>query len=255
MASIVIGTARKGEVMDRCRFWADVLMCVNSCTLYAPEHEVVVAWKGPCPPQDLLPNPRLRLVEQPASADSYGEAFDFACSQASSEELILLNDDAVLTPDTIDVLLEDIQILQRAPGAPKVGFLACRSNFVAGPQNIRAPNDGTLAANSMRYDSENKIIGVNRISPVCAYMPRTALEAIGGFPPINWFSDDLMCWDLAQKGYAIFISRSYVHHIGQRASTQGGRTQADLLREGQSWVRRHRPDFWKAISGGQDAGG
>ncbi|MDQ7087772.1 MAG: hypothetical protein Q9Q13_07930 [Acidobacteriota bacterium] len=136
------------------------------------------------------------------------------------------------------------------PQDPKIGFVACRSNFIAGPQNIRASNGGALAANCMRYDSEDKIIGVNRISPVCAYIPRAALEAIGGFPPINWFSDDLMCWDLAQKGYSIFISRAYVHHIGQRASTQGGKTEEDLLREGQQWVRRHRPDFWQAISQG-----
>lgn len=248
MTAIVIGTARKGRVDDPVRFWADVVMCINSCTLYAPEMEVIVAWKGPCPPEGFLPNPRLHLHPQPESSDSYGEAFDFAVRQARDEELILLNDDAVLTPDTVRLLMEDILLIRKSAPTVKLGFLACRSNFIAGPQNVRAPNGGKLGSSCLRYDSEEKIIGVERISPVCAYIPREALEAIGGFPPINWFSDDLMCWDLGQKGYASFISRAYVHHIGQRASTQGGATEQDLLREGREWVQRHRPDFWKAIS-------
>ena len=250
MAAIVIGTARKGDAGDPLRLWADVLMCVNSCTLYAPEHEIVVAWKGPCAPEGFLANPRLTLVEQPAEADSYGAAFDFATGRTDAAELVLLNDDAVLTPDTMRLLFEDAALLRRQHADLPLGFLACRSNFIAGPQNIRHPNGGELAANAMRYDSESKIVGVNRISPVCALIPRAALDAIGGFPPINWFSDDLMCWDLARKGYGIFISRAYVHHIGQRASTQDVRTETDLLREGQAWVREHRPDFWKALQQG-----
>ena len=52
----------------------------------------------------------------------------------------------------------------------------------------------------MRYDSEERIIAAERVSPIVAYVPRAALDAIGGFPPINWFSDDLMCFDLLRAG-------------------------------------------------------
>ena len=67
-------------------------------------------------------------------------------------------------------------------------------------------------------------------------------DSVGGFAPTNWFSDDLLCWDLANRGYSHFVSRSYVHHVGQRGTGQGKSSQ-QLFDEGIAWLRANRPDF------------
>lgn len=247
MTAIVIASSRKGSPERPRDVWDDLIMAANSATLYAAEHELVVAWKGPCPPAELLSNPRLRLVEQPDGCRSFGEAFGWAVDRTDADELILMNDDAVLTPDTVPVLLEDVALVRANFPEVPLGFMVCRSNFAPGPQNVRVPNGGELRPNGMRYDTECRVLPAARVSPIVGYIAREALDAIGGFPPINWFSDDLMCWDLARRGYRSFVSRAYVHHIGQRATTQDGATEEDLGRAGREWVRQHRPDFWEAL--------
>ncbi len=249
MVSIVIASSRRGDPSRPLATWADLIMAANSVTLYAPSCELVVAWKGPCPPEGLLRNPRLVIVRQPEAARSYGEAYQFAVEQASGDELILLNDDAVLLPDTVPTLLEDVSLLRRHRPPVKPGFVACRSNVAPGPQNIRSSNGGTLHGGLMRWSTEQTILAADRVSPIAAWIERRALEEIGGFPPINWFSDDLMCFDLARRGYTHFVSRAYVHHVGMRATTEDGTTPQQLLEEGLAWVRRHRPDFLAAVEG------
>ena len=227
--------------------WADLLMAVNSVTLYAPGLDCLVAWQGSEAPDGFLPNPRLEVVRQPDSCSTYGEAFGFAVERAPGDELILMNDDAVLLPDTVSTLLQDATLLEHHPEGIRLGLLACRSNFAPGPQNVRSANGGALRPNGMRYDTEDRILPAARGSPVAAYVRRSALDDIGGFPPINWYSDDLMCFDLLERGYANFVSRAYVHHIGMRSTTEGGVTMEQLDRAGRDWIREHRPDFWEAI--------
>jgi hypothetical protein len=249
MPAIVIASSRKGDAARPLEVWGDVIMALNSVTLYAPDQELVLAWQGPCEPEGMLSNPRMKLVRQPDSCASYGEAYGFAVGQTPAEELVLMNDDAVLTPTSMEQLLGDAALIREQHPQIKIGFLACRTNFVPGPQNVRAPNDGQLLPSFMRYDSEERILAAERVSPILAYVPRQALGEIGGFPPINWFSDDLMCFDLIRKGYTNFVSRAYVHHIGQRSTTQDGTTAEELHRRGREWVKQNRPDFWKAIGG------
>jgi hypothetical protein len=246
--AILIASSRKGDSSDPTALWADVLLAVRSALYYGGADPVVLAWQGPVAPPDLPDDPRLTVLRQPDACRSFGEAYAFAAAATDARELVLLNDDAVLLPDTLRLLLEDVALLRRDYPQLKIGYVCCRSNVAPGAQNVRAPNGGALRPNGMRFDSEDRILALDRVSPICGWLHRDALEAIGGFPPINWFSDDLMCWDLGRRGYRHFVSRAYVHHVGMRSTLQG-RTQEDLLREGQAWLREHRPDFWKAIGG------
>ena len=250
--AVILTTCRRGpdetsrDIEPR-QLWNDTIMAMNSVTLYAPEVALVVAWQGPLAPAEFLDNPRLCLVEQPASCGNFGEANAFAVEQTDADELILMNDDAVLTPDTVPLLLEDRDLLRENHPDVRIGLLGCRSNFVAGAQNVRAPNGGTLPPNQLRFDSEGRVIPSDRISPIAAYLERAALEDIGGFPPLHWFSDDLMCFDLKRKGYVNLVSRAYVHHIGQRASVQCGASQQSMSREAIDWLRENRPDFYALL--------
>lgn len=248
MVAIVVCSHRRGDAADPHALWADPMLALASVALYAPEHEVLHAWRGPAEPPRLIDNPRQRTLRQPDGCDTYGEAFDWATRQTDADELLIMNDDTVLTPFTVRDLLADAALIREQHPELKLGLLACRSNWVAGPQNVRAANDGTLAANCNRFDSEARILAAERVSPILAYVTREALDAIDGFPPLDWFSDDLMCWDLLQRGYRHFVSRSYVHHVGQRTTTQD-RDESTLLAEARAWLAEHRPEFLAAIGG------
>jgi hypothetical protein len=82
------------------------------------------------------------------------------------------------------------------------------------------------------------------VVPVAAWVEHAVLDSVGGFPNTNWFGDDLVCWDLHRAGHQHFVSRGYVHHVGQRATGEG-KSNDVLLEEGISWLREHRPDFLK----------
>lgn len=245
--TIVVAASRKGDPTRPRELWADVALALRSVACYAAELDLLLAWQGPCPPGDLPDNPRARIVRQPDSCRSFGEAYGFAVAEAGAADLILMNDDVVLTPSTIPTLLEDVGLIRREHPELRIGLVCCRSNWVPGPQNVRHPNGGALRPNAMRYDSEERILACDRVSPILGYISRGALDDIGGFPPINWYSDDLMCWDLRRKGYVNFVSRAYVHHVGQRSTTQG-RTMEELDRAGREWVRANRPDFWAVLT-------
>ena len=62
------------------------------------------------------------------------------------------------------------------------------------------------------------------------------------FPPINWYSDDVICKDLNALGYRHFISRAYVHHAGSQSI---GKDVMKQLEEAKPWIQENRPEYFK----------
>ncbi|GEM_PF-1376481 len=247
MVTMVIATARTGRSESPQEIWGDLIILCQSIACYVPDADVVVAWKGPCSPLPFLPkNLKARVFCQPERCDNFGKAFEFAIKHVSVEEFLIVNDDTVLLPNTVSTLLDDVSYIKKEVPGVDIGFLAARSNYVCGPQNIRNPNGGAPDPGFNFYNSEQTVIETDRVSPILAWTSKTALDAIGGFPPLHWFSDDLMCWDWQQKGYRHFVSRAYVHHIGQRSTAHREVTNQTLHDEAMSWLGTHRPDFLTA---------
>jgi len=85
------------------------------------------------------------------------------------------------------------------------------------------------------------ILHTDVISPLFAYISKEAFEQ-AKFPPINWFSDDVMCRDLGKLGYQHFVSRSFVHHVGSQTI---GRDFQKLMEAPKEWIEKNRPDYFK----------
>lgn len=200
--------------------WADLDLAVRSLRHYtmAP---VVVAWKGPNAPDV----PADVLVEQPADALSFGAAYQFAAKLAGAEYgadvLLVCNDDVVCCPDSYDDLLADYK---HAADLGPVGFVAACSNYARPQQQTVRP----LPVACVAYV----------VSPFFALVETDALPE--RWPDCNWYSDDVMCADMADAGRTHWVSRSYVHHIGERST---GSDHAELDRAGRAWVAEHRPDL------------
>ena len=211
---------------------------LESIKQYAPECPVYL--RGP---ESVLENFEAdhKIYGQPRNfGDDYNEVIEAALKDWSS--CIVANDDIVLTPTSVKVLMEDVEIVKAMDGV-RVGWVASRTDAARPCQNVRI-TEKPENLNFYRFPSEAHIKMVGEVSPIFAYISK---EAFGeGFPPLNWYSDDVHCTDLVQLGYSHFVSASYVHHIG--SNTVGFDAQK-LHDQSLPWLQKNRAEYAKAWFG------
>jgi len=171
--------------------------------------------------------PNVNFIVHEVERTTFGESYNAAMAEAftSHDEIIICNDDVVLTPTTCSCLQEDVLRLQERHG-PLLGFVAACSDTVRYVQNIR-------------FNDLADVKHVRAISPLFAWISKHAFQT-AQFPPINWFSDDLICEDLNQKGFVHYTSRAYVHHAGSQ--TIGPDTH-QLYSDAIDWIEHNRPEY------------
>lgn len=222
-----------------------ITILLESIRQYAPEMPVYICGK------DLELIPKLKSIlpnfcwmpnVYTNFGDAYNTATDYAFKHGKFESVILANDDVVLTPTSVDLLLEDTRILQQA--GVKSGFVGARSDYVLHDQNIRFPvsKDKNVA---LKWESEYYLKETGVIAPIFATISREAWET-AKFPSTNWYSDNIMCHDLQKAGYRHFVSRSYVHHAGSQTV---GTDFEKCHEEPREWIKANRPDMYEAIYG------
>jgi hypothetical protein len=171
---------------------------------------------------------------------NFGDAYNYAVNAAFTEfdNVVIANDDIVLNPNSWEKLLSDAD---KCHTNALTGWVAARSNYARGYQNIRTFYPGD-SPGGMEYSSELKILKVPVIAPIFAHITKMAWV---DFPPINWYSDDIQCMDMTANGFSHFISRAYVHHVG---SASIGRDNMANHLEAVSWISENRKDFYDIIT-------
>ena len=209
---------------------------LESIKQYAPECPVYL--RGP---ESVIENFQadLKIYGQPRNfGEDYNEIIEAALKDWSS--CIVANDDIVLTPTSVKVLMEDVAIV-RTMNSYKAGWVAARCDAAPPDQNVRVSEPGEKL-NFYKFPSESHIKLAQVISPIFAWISSDAFEE-AKFPPLNWYSDDVHCMDLIQKGYGHYVSASYVHHIG--SNTIGFNAQK-LHEDALPWLRENRPEYASA---------
>ena len=171
--------------------------------------------------------------------DDYNDVIDRAFNDGFGS-VICANDDIVLTPTSVKVLMEDVAIV-RTMNSYKAGWVAARSDAARSGQNVRICQPGERLS-FYKFPSESHIKLVQEVSPIFAWISSDAFEE-AKFPPLNWYSDDVHCMDLIQKGYGHYVSASYVHHIG---SNTIGLNAQKLHEDALPWLRENRPEYASA---------
>lgn len=156
---------------------------------------------------------------------TFGEAYNDAMERAfkDHDEILIANDDIVLTPTTISQLMADVAMLKAQHG-DQLGFVGTMADNVRWDQSIRIAHDSGVRQ-------------VRAVSPLLAWVSKTAFMA-ARFPPLNWYSDDVICEDLSVFGFKHFVSTAYVHHAGSQ--TIGHDSRAHML-AALPWLQENRP--------------
>lgn len=183
------------------------------------------------------------LIVHRGSSGSFGGDYNQALTEAfkDHDEVIIANDDVVLTPSTMETLLEDVGRLKQS--VDKIGFVATMADNVRACQNIRVRMFSDDEIVYGRWRSEGVVKQMPVIAPIFAWMPRAAFEAVQ-FPPITWWSDDIICEDLVKAGFQLFVSRAYVHHVG---SNTIGTDYERLKSQALPWVQANRPEYIREL--------
>jgi hypothetical protein len=171
--------------------------------------------------------PETQLLRYFSTGASFGESFNAALDEAflSFDEVIIANDDIVLTPNTMPEFMEDVKGLKHWHG-DKLGLVATYSNEVRHVQNIRY--------------NERIMRNLECVSPIFGYMSKAAYQ-VAPFPPLNWYSDDVVCEDLIAAGFYNYVSKAYVHHVG---SATIGHDYSHLIEASKPWIMENRPQYY-----------
>lgn len=178
--------------------------------------------------------PDRRVVCMPNTATNFGDAYNKVVKAAFMEHdlLVVSNDDVVLTPTSYDKLMADYRLLSEQH---KVGWVAAKCDYARPAQNIRSYKQ----LNGPRFQEEDWIYECQVVAPIFGVISRAAWQ---DYDPINWFSDDVQCYELGKQGYKHFVSRSYVHHVGSQTV---GEDFTKCRQEAEPWLKANRPEYHK----------
>jgi len=207
---------------------------LESIRQYAPEHPVYLHG-----PESVIEkyDATLKIFGQPSN---FGDDYNYIIKRALQDydQCLVANDDIVLTPDSIKVLLEDVGIINTMHSV-RAGWVVSRSDAARPCQNVRI-TEQPERLHFYKFPSEAHIKMAEEVSPILGWINK---EAFGeGFPPLNWYSDDVHCWDLNKRGYTHFVSASYVHHIGSHTI---GFDAKKLHDQALPWLQANRPEYAK----------
>ena len=176
--------------------------------------------------------PRHRTINMRNEGNNFGDSYNKVVHSVYSmfDDVIVANDDIVLTPSSYELLLADVELLPE-----DTAWVSAKSDYVRGLQNIREFKQ----REGIRYMEERKIIPTDIISPLFGYIHK---DKWVDYKPINWFSDDIQCLEIRANGYKNYVSRSYIHHVGSQTI---GMDHGKNHREAEQWIKENMPELHK----------
>lgn len=188
---------------------------------------------------------RIRLVRLHRNT-GFARGVNAGLARARGTELVVLNNDAVVTPNWLS------DMLRLLDDDPAVGVVGPMCNYIAGPQRVKATTyDDDLEemqafAARWRAAHRGEFLAIPRIVGFCMVIRRAVIDAIGGFDAVfgnGNFEDDDFCVRAQLAGFGLRIAGGvFVHHFGSRTFIAMGMQEADGSHEA----------YKRAIHGGWD---
>ncbi len=144
---------------------------------------------------------------------------------ATGKNILLLNNDVVLTEGWLERMLE------LAKSNPVIGIVGPVSNIVSGVQLDKNAKYNSIEemhkyASKIKLENAGKFFEFPRVAFLCTLIKREVIEKIGGlderFSPGN-FEDDDFCLRAQLTGYKTVIAQDvFIHHYGSKSFKANG---------------------------------
>lgn len=146
----------------------------------------------------------------------FGVAINEGLKRIEAENVVLLNNDVVLTPDWLGRLLD---IKNRIP--VPVGMIGPVSNYAGGRQSVQITeaDPNAQALKIAKEFEQNPVAEVSFLSFFCCLIDSNVIESLG--PLEEWFpggfEDNSYCIQAIDGGWRLFVAQNvFVHHKGSR---------------------------------------
>jgi GT2 family glycosyltransferase/tetratricopeptide (TPR) repeat protein/2-polyprenyl-3-methyl-5-hydroxy-6-metoxy-1,4-benzoquinol methylase len=231
--------------------------CLESLRRHTPEaHEIIVVDNGSTDGtvEYLRAQTDIRCIEL-ATNLGFPAAANLGIEAAQGDNLLLLNNDTVVTPDWLKRLLGVLH------SDPRIGIVGPCSNHVSGEQEVPVnyEEDLTCLDEFARHFCRSRAgvtVDTDRLVGFCMLFRREVRNAIGLLDEqfgIGNFEDDDYCLRAMQAGYRlVIVGDAFVHHFGRRTFDGSGVDFAGLMKRNEQifLAKWRRPD---PVSGGPPA--
>ena len=158
-------------------------------------------------------DPRLRVLYNHANL-GFGAAVNRAAAQARGDNLLVLNPDCLLQPDTVQRLLD---ALDAQPAAGAIGAVVCDANGVPDPASFRrdpllrralVSMLGTHGEGVAAGDMPTTLVAAESVSGALMLIPRKVFMQLGGFDERYFLHcEDLdLCRRVRDAGHAVLLA-------------------------------------------------
>jgi GT2 family glycosyltransferase/2-polyprenyl-3-methyl-5-hydroxy-6-metoxy-1,4-benzoquinol methylase/tetratricopeptide (TPR) repeat protein len=182
----------------------------------------------------------LTVIANPTNR-GFPTAVNQGLRMAQGQQLLVLNNDTVVTPNWLERLLEALY------SASEVGMVGPCTNRISGDQQIEVEYDqetlqglesfaGTWGrAHHKEYFSTDRLVGF------CLLLKRSTYEKVGAFDEqfgIGNFEDDDYCLRTLQVGFKLLVARdAFLHHVGHATFRGAGVDFSTLMAKNQALFR------------------
>jgi GT2 family glycosyltransferase/tetratricopeptide (TPR) repeat protein len=167
--------------------------------------------------------PHARVIRNSTNR-GFPAAVNQALAVATGRQVLLLNNDTIVTTGWLDRLLHALH------HDPHVGLVGPCSNFVSGAQQVEIGYDDLAQLDGFAWDwgkaHHHVVEDTDRLVGFCLLLRREVIERIGVFDErfgIGCFEDDDYCRRALQAGYRVVIARdAFIHHFGHQTFRGSG---------------------------------
>ncbi|GAA3408578.1 glycosyltransferase family 2 protein [Paenibacillus hodogayensis] len=223
MTSIIIPTFNELDLLRE---------CIQAIETYTDTpYEIVVVDNGSTDGTiDYCLKKSVVLVSLPENR-GFPEACNYGLKAASGSELLLLNNDVVVSKRWLANMLNSLYSTER------VGIVGPRTNYASGMQQIELAygdmNEFQETADQFNVSDPAKWIEARRIVGLCFLFKRELMDRIGlldeRFSP-GHYEDDDYCYRARLAGYRLLIAGdTLVHHYGSQSFRKQGQERMDRL--------------------------
>jgi GT2 family glycosyltransferase len=158
-------------------------------------------------------DPRLRVIHNDANL-GFGPAVNRAAAAARGEQLLVLNPDCLLEPDTLPRLLD---ILDAHPDAGVIGAVVCAADGTPDPASYRrdpllrralATLSGVRGGMNIEGAMPTGVVVAEAVSGALMLLPRKVFERLGGFDETYFLHcEDLdLCRRSRDAGHPVLLA-------------------------------------------------